>query len=52
MSLIRLVVLKRPVFQTQKYDMPIYASSCKLNPLGHPANVGKDVDELSYFDEM
>jgi len=23
-----------------------------LNPLGHPANVGKNLGEPSYFDEM
>jgi len=26
--------------------------SCKLNPFGHSANVGKDVGKLSYLDEM
>jgi len=30
----------------------VEAASCKLNPLGHLANVGKDIGEPSYLDEM
>jgi len=30
----------------------VWAASRELNPLGHPANVGKDVGEPSYLDEM
>jgi len=30
----------------------VYTASCKMNQLEHPANVGKDVSEPSYLDEM